>query len=382
MNLFYFDNNATTAVLPHVMQAMRPWFCEQYGNPSSSHPLGQYAKQALITARSAVAAFLHAVPMEIVFTSGATESNHLAILGALAADPARRRIVTSTVEHASTLRLLEHLATQRVEVVQVPVDTNGALDMAALALAVTDDTALVTLMHANNETGVLFPIAEAAAIAHAHGALMHSDAAQTAGKIPLDAARLGCDLLSFSGHKLHAPKGVGVLYVRKGLTLQPQIFGHQERNRRGGTENLPGIVGLDVACRLAQQHQASRSAHMAALRDRLEQNLLARLPFASVNGAGPRVPNTTNISLPGLSGEELLHRLGQAGIMASQGSACTAGGTEPSHVLLAMGRNRNQALSSLRFSLSCETTEAEVDIVVETMAAIAGHMQPDVLVAA
>lgn len=382
MNTFYFDNNATTRVLPQVMEAMRPWFCEQYGNPSSSHPMGEYAKQALITARAAVAAFLHASPAEIVFTSGATESNHMAILGALAAQPEKRRIVTSTVEHSSTMRLLGQLSSLGVEVVQVPVQASGELDLAALAAAVTPGTALVTLLHANNETGVLFPVAEAAAIAHAHGALFHTDAAQSAGKFPLDVRQLGCDLLAFSGHKMHAPKGVGVLYVRKGIAMQPMIYGHQERNRRGGTENLPGIVGLDVACRLAQQHLDSGHGHVAALRNRLEQGLLSRLPFARVNGAGPRVPNTSNICLPGLHGEELLHRLGQAGVMASQGSACTAGGTDPSHVLLAMGLSRDHALSSLRFSLSRETTEAEVDLVVETMAAIAQHMSPSTLATA
>ncbi|OIQ68660.1 cysteine desulfurase NifS [mine drainage metagenome] len=370
MNLFYFDNNATTRVLPQVMQAMQPWFCEQYGNPSSSHPLGQYARQALVTAHKAVAAFLNATPAEIVFTSGATESNHMAILGALAADPARRKIVTSTVEHASTLRLLDHLASHGVEVVQVPVDGGGALDLDALAAAVTPDTALVTLMHANNETGVLFPITEAAAIAHVQGALFHTDAAQTAGKIALDVSQLGCDLLSFSGHKLHAPKGVGVLFVRKGFAVAPLVHGHQERHRRGGTENLPAIVGLDVACRLAQQHLAGDPGQVALLRDRLERELVKRIPAARINGAGPRVPNTTSLCLAGHSGEELLHRLGQAGIMASQGSACTAAGTDPSHVLLAMGLGRNDALSTIRFSLSRETTEAEIDIVLQSIIAL------------
>ncbi len=382
MNLFYFDNNATTRVLPQVMEAMRPWFCEQYGNPSSSHPLGQYARQAMITARAAVAAFLNASPAEIIFTSGATESSHMAILGALAADPARRRIVTSVVEHASTLRLLDRLAGQGVEVVRVPVLPSGELDMAALAVAVTPDTALVTLMHANNETGVLFPIAEAARIAHQWGALFHTDAAQSAGKVALDVGHLGCDLLSFSGHKLHAPKGVGVLYVSKGLALPPLLHGHQERNRRGGTENLPGIVGLGVACRLAQQHLAGRNARIAALRDTLEQGLLGCVPHARVNGSGTRIPNTTNICLSDLSGEEMLHRLGQAGVMASQGSACTAGGQAPSHVLMAMGMSRDNALSSLRFSLSCETTEAEVDLVVQTVSAIAHHLARGLPVAA
>jgi len=383
MKLIYLDNNATTRVLPQVMEAMHPWFSEQFGNPSSSHPMGQYAKQAVMTARKAVANFLHAGPADIVFTSGATESIQTAIISALAANPERRRIVTSTVEHASTLLLLNHLAeTQGIEVVLVPVLNNGQLDMAALGAAVTPTTALVTLLHANNETGVIFPVAEAASIAHAQGALFHIDAAQSAGKIPLDVTNLGCDLLSFSGHKLHAPKGVGVLYVRKGIALQPLILGHQERNRRGGTENLTGIVGLDIACHLAQQCLTSERTSIASLRDRLEQGILKRLPFARVNGSGPRVPNTTNICFPELLGEEMLHRLGQAGVMASQGSACKASGTEPSHVLLAMGLNRNNALSSLRFSLSRETTEAEIDSVIETIAAIAKHVLPEALEAA
>lgn len=382
MNMFYFDNNATTRVLPQVMEAMQPWFCEQFGNPSSSHPLGQYAKQALVTARAAVAAFLNASPAEIVFTSGATEANHMAILGALAANPERRRIVTSAVEHSSTRRLLAQLATEGVEIVQVPVAPSGSLDMAALQAAVTTDTALVTLMHANNETGILFPVAEAAMIARSQGALFHTDAAQTAGKIQLDTKQLGCDLLSFSGHKLHAPKGVGVLFVRKGVTCPPLLHGHQERNRRGGTENLPGIVGLDVACRLAQEYLLLGKGHASALRDRLEQGLLARLPFVRVNGAGLRVPNTASLCFPGLHGEELLHRMGQAGVMASLGSACTAGGTEPSHVLLAMGMTREDALSSVRFSLSRETTESEVEVVVETVTTIVKAMTNGVPVAA
>lgn len=375
MSIFYFDNNATTRVLPQVIEAMQPWFCEQYGNPSSSHPLGQYAKQALITARAAVASFLNASPAEVVFTSGATESNHTAILGALLVNPERKRIVTSTVEHSSTLRLLEELEKEGFEIVRVPVNPSGSLDITALQEAVTPDTALVTLMHANNETGVLFPIAIAASIAKAQGALFHTDAAQTAGKLRLDVKQLGCDLLSFSGHKLHAPKGVGALYVRKGLTLKPLIYGHQERNRRGGTENLPGIVGLDVACRLAQEYLLLGKVQTSALRDRLEQGLLARLKHVRINGYGLRVPNTASLCFSGLNGEELLHRLGQAGVMASQGSACTAGGTEPSHVLLAMGMTREDALSSVRFSLSRETTEADVDVVVETVTTIVTAMR-------
>ncbi len=374
MNFLYFDNNASTRVLPQVMQAMQPWFCEQYGNPSSSHPLGQFSKQALLSARKAVAGFLNAKPNELVFTSGATESNHMAILGALATDPTRKKIVTSVVEHSSTLLLLDHLAMQGIEVVRVPVDGNGTLDLACLEQAVTADTALVTLMHANNETGVVFPIKQAAAIAHSQGALFHTDAAQTAGKITLDVCQLDCDLLSFSGHKLHAPKGVGVLFARRGAGIPALIHGHQERHQRGGTENLPGIVGLGVACRLAEQYLVGGTDRTASLRDRLERELLQRIPFARINGAGPRVSNTTSLCFSGCSGEELLHSLGQAGVMASQGSACTADGTEPSHVLQAMGLSRHDALASIRFSLSRETNEAEIEVLLQSTIAITRRM--------
>jgi len=375
MSMLYFDNNATTRVFPQVIEAMLPWFAEHYGNASSSHQFGQRAKEALIAARANVASFLNASPAEIIFTSGATESNHIAILGTLAANPTRRRIVTSAVEHSSTLRLLDYLASTGIEIIQIPVNANGELDMYALTEAVNEDTALVTLMHANNETGVVFPIAKAAAIAHDKGAAFHTDAAQTAGKISLDVRQLGCNLLSFSGHKLHAPKGVGVLYVRKGLTLKPLIYGHQERNRRGGTENQTGIVGLGVACQLAQQHLAEQPKSIAMLRNTLEQGITSILPFAHVNGAEPRAPNTSSLCFVGLNGEELLHKLNQAGIMASLGSACFAGGTDPSHVLLAMGLSREDALSSIRFSLSKETTEDEVNKVIKTVVNLATAMR-------
>lgn len=375
MSVFYFDNNATTRVLPPVLEAMLPWFSEQYGNASSSHQLGQAAKSALISARAATAALIGASPAEIVFTSGATESNHTAILSVLSSNPTRRRIVTSGVEHPSTLRLLGDLATRGFDVVEVPVKTSGELDMAAFIQAVTEDTALVTLMHANNETGVVFPIAEAAAIAHAKGALFHTDAAQSVGRIPLDVRQLDCDLLSFSGHKLHAAKGVGVLYMRKGLAFSPLLHGHQERNRRGGTENQASIVGLGVACQLAHEAVTAYGTQVSTLRDRLEQRITSALPWVKANGTGQRIANTSSLCFDGLHGEELLHRLDQARVMVSRGSACTAGGTDPSHVLLAMGLSREQALSTVRFSLSRETTEAEVDVAVETVIAVVNAMQ-------
>jgi cysteine desulfurase len=371
---YYFDNNATTRVLPEVLDAMLPWFTEHYGNASSSHQFGQFAKEAIITARAAVAKFLHASPAEIIFTSGATESNHMAIMSALAINPTRRRIVTSTVEHSSTLQLLKELTKTGVEVIQIPVNAKGELNLELLKLAVTQDTALVTLMHANNETGVIFPITEAATIAHENDALFHTDAAQTAGKINLDVTQLTCDFLSFSGHKLHAPKGVGVLFVKKGITVKSLIHGHQERNRRGGTENQTGIIGLGVACQIAQQNMSDSNGNISNLRNTLEQTIVKNLPFISTNGTEPRVPNTTNLCFSGLHGEELLHKLNKVGVMASLGSACSAGSTEPSHVLVAMGLSREDALSSLRLSLSKETTEVEVEMLANIITQVASEM--------
>lgn len=383
MTHFYLDNNATTRVLPQVLDAMLPWFSECYGNPSSSHQAGQQAKSALIAARASVAKFLNASPAEIVFTSGATEANHTAILSALEANPHKRRIVTSAAEHSSTLLLLESLAkTRDLDLLKVGLKADGSLDINALKQAVTEDTALLSLMHANNETGVIFPITQAAAIAKAQGAVFHTDAAQSASKLALDVKQLNCDYLAFSGHKLHAPKGVGVLYVKKGMPVTPLLFGHQERNRRGGTENLPGIIGLGTACDLAQAHLQQAQPAMSLLRDQLQEQILARLPFAKINGHVERVPNTSNICFPGLHGEELLHRLNQANVYASQGSACTAGGTDPSHVLIAMGLSREDALSSVRFSLSRETTAVEIEIAVETIVGVVSAMTQTIQAAA
>ncbi|MDX1914017.1 MAG: aminotransferase class V-fold PLP-dependent enzyme [Methylophilus sp.] len=370
MSIIYLDNNATTRVHPQVVEAIQPWIYEHFGNPSSSHSLGQQAKEALIQARAEVAKFLAASPAEIIFTSGATESNHMAIHSALAMYPERNTIVTSQVEHPSTLQLLEYLSEQGVNVVYIPVNTKGELDMQALKAAIDANTALVSLMHANNETGVLFPIAEVAALAHHSGALFHTDAAQTAGKLALNVKALDCDMLSFSGHKLHAPKGVGVLFMRKNITAKPMLYGHQERKRRGGTENLTGIIGLGVACRVSQMQLNDVAHNISALRDRLQAGILKQLPYVKVNGDGHKVHNTTNLSFSGISGEELLYKLDKVGIIASQGSACVAGGKDPSHVLLAMGLNRDEALSSVRFSLSEETTEAEIETAIECIVAV------------
>ena len=367
----YLDNNATTQVAPECVEAMCSSMRDSYGNPSSKHGSGADAKRLLGDARTQVAALLHALPPEIVFTSGGTESNHMAVHGALALNPHKRHVVTSTVEHPSTLLLLKHLERQGVRVTCVPVDEHGQLDLARLERAVNAGTALVTLMWANNETGVLFPVEHAAAVAHDQGALFHVDAVQATGKIPIDLRQVPVDLLSLSGHKLHGPKGIGALFVRKGIKLPPLFFGHQERGRRGGTENVTAIVGLGMACALALNEMDEELTRVETLRDRLEAAILAQVPFASVNGAGTkRVPNTTNIAFGKLDSEILLDRLDKAGIFASSGAACTAGGSEPSHVLTAMGLERDAALASVRFSLSRYTTGPMLERVLEVLLAV------------
>ena len=326
-------------------------------------------------ARASVARLLKAAPAEIVFTANGTEANHLAIQGALAARPDKRHVVVSAVEHPSTLSLLAKLQSDGIRVTKVPVNADGVPELAALEQAITPDTALVSLMWANNETGVLFPVAQAAQLAKAKGVLFHSDAVQAAGKVALDMADVPVDLLTLSGHKLHAPKGVGALFVRKGLKLQPMLFGHQERGRRGGTENVPAIVGMGAACELAADELEAKAAAMAALRDRLESGVLARIPSASVNsGKAPRGANTSSIRFGEIESEAILDKLDKAGICASSGAACTAGGNAPSHVLIAMGLSEAQALATIRFSLSRYTTAAEVDHVIDELAAIHQRM--------
>ncbi|MBU1222741.1 MAG: aminotransferase class V-fold PLP-dependent enzyme [Gammaproteobacteria bacterium] len=371
----YLDNNATTALAPACVEPVMACLRDVYGNPSSKHAAGIRAKEQLEQARASVARLLNAAPAEIVFTANGTESNHLAIRGALAARPGKSHVVVSAVEHPSTLSLLSHLQAEGVRVTQLPVDREGRLDLAALERAITPDTALVSLMWANNETGVLFPIVDAARIAQSKGALFHTDAVQAAGKIPLDLAQVPVDLLSLSGHKFHAPKGVGALFVRKGLTLQPMLFGHQERRRRGGTENVPAIVGMGLTCELAAGELDAKAAAMAALRDRLESGVLMRIPGATVNGGtAPRVTNTSSVRFGELEAEAILDKLDKAGICASSGAACTAGGSAPSHVLVAMGLSDAQALATIRFSLSRYTTEAEIDHVLDVLASIHKRM--------
>ncbi|MEW5791754.1 MAG: cysteine desulfurase family protein [Pseudomonadota bacterium] len=367
----YLDHNATTPLAPEVLAAMLPFLQKGFANPSSPSGPGGRVKTAMGEARKAVAALLGADPAEIVFTSGATESNHTAILGALSAAPGKRHIITSIVEHPSILLMCRHLEGLGVPVTYLPVDRHGALDLDGLKAAMRPDTALVSLMWANNETGVLFPIAEAAAIVRAHGALFHTDATQAVGKLPIDLCEVPVDMLSFSGHKLHGPKGVGVLYVRKGYALPPLFHGHQERGRRGGTENVPAIIGLGVACRLAQTAMSHELMRMGALRDRLEEGILAFMPCARIHGQDvPRVPNTSNVGFATLDAEAILHRLEREGVIAATGAACAAGGNEPSHVLMAMGRTQEEALASIRFSLGRDTSEADIDRLLELLPSV------------
>lgn len=371
----YLDNNATTALAPECVAPVLACLRDDYANPSSKHAAGMRARERVEEARAAVAGLLNAAPVEIVFTSGGTESNHLAILGALAASPGRRHVVTSAVEHPSTLRLLSHLESEGVRVTRLPVGRAGELDLAELEQAIAPDTALVSLMWANNETGVLFPVAEAARITKAKGVLFHTDAVQAAGKLAIDLAQVPADLVSIAGHKFHAPKGAGALFVRKGLKLPPMLFGQQERARRGGTENVPGIVGMGVAAQLAARELAANAAHMAALRDRLESGVRARVPFALVNGGGsPRVANTSSIRFGTLEAEAIIDRLDRAGICVSSGAACTASGSAASHVLGAMGLSEAEARATIRFSLSRFTSEHEIDCTLDALGSIIKRM--------
>ena len=363
VGLIYLDNNSTTRVCDAAIVAMTPYWREQHGNPSSLHLAGQTARAAVETARAQVAGLIGARPREIVFTGGGTEADNLAILGTLAAYPTRRHIVTTTVEHVAVHSLCGRLAKEGYRVTFVGVDSLGRLDLAALESAIGPETALVSVMHANNETGVLFPIGQVAAIARARGVVLHVDAVQSVGKLPVDVAALGADLVSLSAHKIHGPKGTGALYVRPGTRLRSQqVGGHQERDLRPGTENVPAIVGFGAAAEAAGRDLASAAARMAALRDTLESAILSACPGANVNGdRSNRVCNTTNIAFPGLEAEAILIALSQAGVCASAGSACSSGALEPSHVLAAMGVPADAAKGSVRFSLSRETTREEID---------------------
>ena len=367
--VIYVDSNATTKVAPEVLEAMEPFFCERYGNASSMHTFGGSVRHELDAAREQVAKLLGAMPGEIVFTSCGTESDNAAVIGTLRANPEKRHIITTRVEHPAIRSLCQYLTKERYEVTEVPVNRQGELDVDFLADAIRPDTAVVSVMWANNETGVIFPVEEIAEIAHAAGVVFHTDAVQAVGKLPINLAKTRIDLLSLSGHKLHAPKGIGALYVRRGTKLTPLLIGgHQEHGRRGGTENSASIVGLGMAAELAVEHIVDENTRVKAMRDRLERRILESTPDCFVNGArDERLPNTTNISFEYVEGEAILLRLDELGICASSGSACTSGSLEPSHVMRAMGVPFTAAHGSIRFSLSIYNTDDEIDF-------IAGHV--------
>jgi len=369
MKTIYFDNNATTKVADEVLAAMRPYFCELYGNPSSMHTFGGQVGVKVREAREHVASLLGCHPSEIIFTSCGTESDSAAILGTLAAVPHKRKIITTRVEHPAGLTVCRDRENRGYEVIELGVDKQGRLDLDELESHLDDETALVTIMYANNETGTIFPIEQIAAMVTDRGIVFHTDAVQIVGKLPLNLSASPINLLSLSGHKLHAPKGVGVLYVEKGTRLAPFLLGgHQESGRRAGTENVPGIIGLGKACELAGKSMDDENTRVRGLRDKLEQAILASCPDSRVNGDPEhRLPNTTNISFEYIEGEAILLMLDQYGICASSGSACTSGSLEPSHVLRAMGVPFTAAHGSIRYSLSRYNTEEEVDFTIEKM---------------
>jgi len=364
----YLDHNATTRIAPEVFDAMEPWLRGGYGNPSSSYSLGRQASAALDTARSQVAALAGCQPAELLFTSCGTESINTAIHSALALDPDKSHIVTSAVEHSATIKLCEFLARRGYEITWLPVDPAGRLDTAQLEKSIRPDTAAVSLLWANNETGVLFPIGEIAEIARGKKTCLHIDAVQAFGKIPLSLEPLGIHFMSFSGHKIYAPKGVGALYASRRMRFTPLLRGSQEDGRRGGTQNVASIVAFGKAAELADPQTTAPAT--AALRDRLESSILSAVPGSSVNGdTSNRLPNTTNISFEGIQSENALVMLDERGICCSAGSACTSGSVHASHVLKAMGLSEERARASLRFSIGRHTTPAEIESACGTIAA-------------
>jgi cysteine desulfurase len=363
---YYFDHNATTPVSPEVLEAMLPAMTEVYGNASSIHHFGQMARQQLDRARAQVAAMLGADPVEIVFTSGGTESDNLAVFGT------GGHVITTAVEHPAVLA-----AAARLDHTIVPVDSLGTADLDAIRRAIRPDTRLISVMHANNELGTLQPIEEIARIAAEAGVAMHSDGVQAAGKVPLDVRALGVSLYSISGHKIGAPKGVGALYIRKGVKLDAMFFGgRHERERRAGTENVPGVVALGRAAQWAIEHGLAENRRQAALRDRLEQSILHRISDTHVNGAGaPRTSNTSNIQFDGIDSDALLIALDLRGFAVSSGAACSSGAPEPSHVLLALGLTKQQARSSIRFSLGRSNNQEQVDSLVDALVESVTHLR-------
>ena len=375
----YLDHNATTPVHPLVAERMMAVLRDEFGNPSSIHHFGQRAKAVLDEARSEVAGLLGCDPTDLVFTGGGTESDNLAIRGAAeaAAATGRRHLVASAIEHEAVLTTLKALAKRGWRVTLLKVDRSGVVNPDALLAALSDDTALVSIMHANNEVGTLQPVTELAALAHARGALFHTDAVQTVGKVPVNVATLGADLLSLSAHKFNGPKGVGALWVKRGVRLVPFVTGgRQERSRRAGTENVIGIAGLGKASALAQETLAADGVRVAALRDRLEEGILRLVPGTMLNGAETvRVPNTTNISFERVEAESLLIGLDLEGVAVSTGSACSSGTLEPSHVLRAMGFSAHRTQNSIRFSLGNSNTDADIDRVLDVLPGIVERLR-------
>lgn len=375
MRRVYLDNNATTPLLPEVFEAMRPYFAERFGNASSIHHHGQETRAAVERARESVAALLGCRPSEVVFTSGGTEADNLAISGLIQAGD---NVISSTIEHHAVLKSCKHLEAMGCEVAYVPVDGRGLVDPDDVRNALRPHTKLITIMMANNETGVLQPVEEIGRIAAEADVYFHTDAVQAAGKVPIDVKRLGCDLLSTSGHKLHAPQGVGALYVRKGTVLEPIFYGgSHERSRRAGTENVPGIIGLGKAAELAREGlERGDLARMSVMRDHLERKILSEVEATGVNGASaPRVPNTTNIHFDYIEGEALVIALDLKGLAVSTGAACSSGAIEPSHVLTAMGLPPEIARASLRFSLGKQNTADEVEFALALLPKAVAHLR-------
>jgi cysteine desulfurase len=377
MKTVYVDNNATTRVDPQVLDAMLPYFNDFYGNPSSMHSFGGEVAHKIDEARIKVASLINASPDEIVFTSCGTESNSTAIHATISSIPDKKHIITSRVEHPAVKNLCEYLSKKGYRVTFVPVDRKGMLDVDYLYNSLTDDTAIVSVMWANNETGMIFPIEEISQVVKQKGIVFHTDAVQAVGKVPVDVDKSKVDMLSLSGHKIHAPKGVGALFVRKGTRFSPFLIGgHQEGGRRGGTENVVSIIGLGKAGELAENHLEEVTTRVGQLRDKLESELLRRIPNVMINGDSEnRLPNTTSISFEYVEGESILLMIDEFGICASSGSACTSGSLEPSHVLRAMGVPFTAAHGSIRFSLSIYNTEEEIDFIIEKLPPIIEHLR-------
>lgn len=375
--VYYFDNNATTRIAPEVLEAMLPYLRDQWGNPSSIYQFGRQVAKQVEAAREKVAALINAEPREIIFTSCGTESNNSAIHTALVAHPKKRHVLTTAVEHSANIKFCEALHKQGYEPTLLPVESDGSIDLHLLERSIRPDTAIVSVMWANNETGVLFPIEEISAICRSKEVLFHTDAVQTPGKLKIDVKELGVDLLSLSAHKLHAPKGIGLLYVKRKTKYHPYVIGgHQEHGRRGGTENVPNIVGFGRAAELALSSLSDENTRVRALRDKLEHGILKNISGVVRNGSrDDRLPNTSNLSFDGVEAEGILLLLDQAGVCVSSGSACTSGSLDPSHVLLAMGCSPARARGSVRFSLGIYNTEAEVDYLLKHLPPIIAKLR-------